>query len=100
MQMLYVMGAELRAKGVEAVTLLGDLADPATPLALVELAKTTYGRLVILVANAGLFIKFLIPAATPGAPVCNPCLPLGVVTSTRNFTLDQAGFRLKHNEQF
>src|SRR5690606_2532354 len=47
------VAAELRAKGAEAVTLLGDLADPATPLALVELAKTTYGRLNILVANAG-----------------------------------------------
>lgn len=44
---------ELRAKGAEAVTLLGDLADAATPLALVDLAKNTYGRLDILVANAG-----------------------------------------------
>lgn len=44
---------ELRAKGAEAVTLLGDLADPATPQALVELAEKTYGRLDILVANAG-----------------------------------------------
>ena len=74
MQMLCVMGAELRAKGVEAVTLLGDLADPATPLALVELAKTTYGRLDILVANAGLFNKFLITTAKPVEPICNPWL--------------------------
>lgn len=74
MQLLYVMGAELRAKGAEAVTLLGDLADPATPLALVELAKTTYGRLDILVANAGLFNKFLITTAKPVEPICNPWL--------------------------
>ncbi len=44
---------ELRAKGAQAVTLLGDLADKETAPALVELARDTYGRLDILVANAG-----------------------------------------------
>src|SRR5690606_14504767 len=44
---------ELRAKGAEVATLLGDLADAQTAPALVSLAKDTYGRLDILVANAG-----------------------------------------------
>ncbi|MGP1614229.1 MAG: SDR family NAD(P)-dependent oxidoreductase, partial [Pollutimonas bauzanensis] len=44
---------ELRAAGAEVVTLLGDLADAETAPALVDLAQKSYGRLDILVANAG-----------------------------------------------
>jgi 3-oxoacyl-[acyl-carrier protein] reductase len=42
-----------RAAGAEAVTALGDLADPETGAALVARAVEAFGRLDVLVANAG-----------------------------------------------
>jgi NAD(P)-dependent dehydrogenase (short-subunit alcohol dehydrogenase family) len=43
----------VRAKGGLAHTVLGDIADPATPAALVEAARERFGRLDVVVANAG-----------------------------------------------
>jgi 3-oxoacyl-[acyl-carrier protein] reductase len=50
---LAAVAAEVRAKGAEAETLLGDLADPATPAALVAGAVARFGRLDAVIANAG-----------------------------------------------
>jgi 3-oxoacyl-[acyl-carrier protein] reductase len=44
---------EVRAAGAEAHVMLGDLADPATGAALVEGAVERFGRLDVLIANAG-----------------------------------------------
>ena len=44
---------EVRAKGARAETILGDLADPATPAALVAGAVAHFGRLDAVIANAG-----------------------------------------------
>jgi NAD(P)-dependent dehydrogenase (short-subunit alcohol dehydrogenase family) len=46
--------AEIRAAGGEAVANYGDVSDMATGVALVEQALDTFGRLDILVANAGI----------------------------------------------
>lgn len=43
----------VRAKGGLAHIVLGDIADPATPAALVEAARERFGRLDVVVANAG-----------------------------------------------
>lgn len=45
--------AAVRAKGAEAVAAMGDLADPATAVALAETAAARFGRLDVLVSNAG-----------------------------------------------
>jgi NAD(P)-dependent dehydrogenase (short-subunit alcohol dehydrogenase family) len=45
--------AEARAKGAEAEAMLGDLAAPETAAALVGQAVARFGRLDVLVANAG-----------------------------------------------
>lgn len=50
---LAAVAAEVRAKGAAAETILGDLADPATPAALVAGAMAQFGRLDALIANAG-----------------------------------------------
>lgn len=44
---------QVRDKGAEAVTLLGDLADGQTAASLVELAERAFGGLDVVVANAG-----------------------------------------------
>lgn len=43
----------VRAKGGLAHVVLGDIADPATPAALVDAARERFGRLDVVVANAG-----------------------------------------------
>ncbi|MDE3082297.1 MAG: SDR family oxidoreductase [Acidobacteriota bacterium] len=45
---------ELRAAGADAQGLVGDLTDPATSSALVELALSTWGRVDVVVHNAGM----------------------------------------------
>lgn len=50
---LAAVAEEVRAKGAQAGTILGDLADPATPAALVAGAVSRFGRLDAVVANAG-----------------------------------------------
>ena len=50
---LAAVAAEVRAKGATVQTGLGDLADPATPEALVATAITHFGRLDAVIANAG-----------------------------------------------
>jgi len=45
--------AQLRAEGAAVVTEVADMADPATPDRLVALAGERFGRLDIVVANAG-----------------------------------------------
>ncbi len=50
---LAAVAAEVRAKGAQAETILGDLADPATPAALVAGAVQHFGRLDAVIANAG-----------------------------------------------
>jgi 3-oxoacyl-[acyl-carrier protein] reductase len=50
---LAAVADEVRAKGALAETILGDLADPATPAALVTAAVTRFGRLDAVIANAG-----------------------------------------------
>lgn len=44
---------EVRAKGAQAVTLLGDLAERGTGSALVDAARQSFGQLDAVVANAG-----------------------------------------------
>ncbi len=43
----------VRAKGGQAQIVLGDIADPATPAALVQAAQERFGGLDVVVANAG-----------------------------------------------
>jgi NAD(P)-dependent dehydrogenase (short-subunit alcohol dehydrogenase family) len=43
----------VRAKGGQAHVMLGDIADPATPAALVQAAQERFGGLDVVVANAG-----------------------------------------------
>jgi NAD(P)-dependent dehydrogenase (short-subunit alcohol dehydrogenase family) len=50
---LAAVAVEVRAKGAAAEIILGDLADPATPAALVAGAMAQFGRLDALIANAG-----------------------------------------------
>jgi 3-oxoacyl-[acyl-carrier protein] reductase len=50
---LAAVAAEARAKGAETAEALGDLSDPATAPALVEAAIARFGRLDVVVANAG-----------------------------------------------
>ena len=45
--------AAIEAKGAQALPLLGDLALPETAPALIETARTTFGRLDVLISNAG-----------------------------------------------
>ena len=45
---------ELRAAGADARGLVGDLTDPSTSRALVELAQDSWGRLDVVVHNAGM----------------------------------------------
>jgi 3-oxoacyl-[acyl-carrier protein] reductase len=50
---LEAVAEEARAKGARAETILGDLADPATPAALVAGAVARFDRLDAVIANAG-----------------------------------------------
>lgn len=50
---LAAVADEVRARGAQAETTLGDLADPATPAALVAGAVARFGRLDAVIANAG-----------------------------------------------
>ena len=50
---LAAVAEEVCAKGAQAETILGDLADPATPAALVTGAVARFGRLDAVIANAG-----------------------------------------------
>lgn len=50
---LAAVADEVRARGGQAETTLGDLADPATPAALVAGAVARFGRLDAVIANAG-----------------------------------------------
>ena len=50
---LATVAAEARAKGAEVVEMLGDLAEPTTAAALVAHAITSFGRLDVVIANAG-----------------------------------------------
>ena len=50
---LEAVAKEGRAKGAEIATILGDLADPATATALVAAAMERFGRLDVVIANAG-----------------------------------------------
>jgi len=50
---LATVADEARAKGAQVHEALGDLADPATAAALVEVAVARFGRLDVVVANAG-----------------------------------------------
>jgi len=57
----------VRAAGGEAEVMLGDIAAPATPAALVERAIARFGRLDVVVANAGFADKTPLLAVTePG----------------------------------
>jgi len=47
------VAAEARASGAEAETMLGDLAEPAAAAAVIQSAVTRFGRLDVLVSNAG-----------------------------------------------
>ncbi len=47
------VAAELRAAGARAETMLGDLADPAVAAGIVAAATGAFGRLDVVVANAG-----------------------------------------------
>lgn len=46
-------GEALRARGGDVETVIGDMTDPAIPAALVEATVARFGRLDIVVANAG-----------------------------------------------
>lgn len=50
---LAAVADEVRAKGATVEILLGDLADPSLPAALVDTAVTRFGGLDALIANAG-----------------------------------------------
>ena len=50
---LATVAAEARAKGAEVVEMLGDLAEPTTAAALVAHAIASFGRLDVVIANAG-----------------------------------------------
>jgi 3-oxoacyl-[acyl-carrier protein] reductase len=50
---LDAVAAGLRAAGAEVITVAGDVADPATTLSLVGAAVDRYGRLDVVVNNAG-----------------------------------------------
>lgn len=51
------MARELEAAGASARVVLGDLADPRTADALIDAADQAYGRLDVLVANAGFPVR-------------------------------------------
>jgi 3-oxoacyl-[acyl-carrier protein] reductase len=55
---------QARAAGAEARVLLGDLSDPACPAALVEEAVARFGRLDVLVSNAGFADRTKLTALT------------------------------------
>lgn len=50
---LEALAAELRATGAQVATALGDLAEPATAPALIDAARTAFGRVDGIVSNAG-----------------------------------------------
>lgn len=59
---LAAVAAEGRAKGATVEPVLGDLADPGLPASLVEQAMARFGRLDVVVSNAGFADRT--PAAT------------------------------------
>jgi len=50
---------ELKSKGVKVASLSGNIADVKDANALVDLAKSTFGRLDVLVNNAGVMDRFM-----------------------------------------
>ncbi|HRE19471.1 MAG TPA: SDR family oxidoreductase [Rhabdaerophilum sp.] len=50
---LEAIAMEVHAAGSQVVTVLGDLAEPRTAVAVVDAARETFGSLDVLVANAG-----------------------------------------------
>ena len=50
---LEAAGASLRTSGVQVLTLPADLMDPAAPARLIDATQARFGRLDVLVANAG-----------------------------------------------
>lgn len=63
---LEAVAAEARAAGAEVRTALGDLAEPATAAMLVDATREAFGRLDVLVANAGFPIAKPIGEVTAG----------------------------------
>ncbi len=61
------VAASVRAAGGAATVLLGDLAEPGTAGALVEAAVARFGRLDVLVSNAGFADRTAIAALTDSA---------------------------------
>jgi NAD(P)-dependent dehydrogenase (short-subunit alcohol dehydrogenase family) len=56
---------DLEAKGAECVTVVGDVSDPGDARRMIEAAVEHYGRIDILVANAGVIPLRTIVEATP-----------------------------------
>ncbi len=63
-QRLEAVAEEARAAGSRVATVLGDLAEPSTADAVVDAARQTFGRLDVLIANAGFPIAKPIEAVT------------------------------------
>lgn len=62
-----ILANEIRAGGGSAATFAADLADPATPQQLINLAAATLGPLTLLVNNASLFSDDRIGGLTQGS---------------------------------
>lgn len=62
---LEAVAREVRAAGCHAVTALADLADPGIGETLVSMARTAFGRLDVLVANAGFPILKTLDQGSP-----------------------------------
>lgn len=62
---LEALAAALRDSGVEVVTAMGDLADPATAPQLVATARAAFGRVDAIVSNAGRAQKGTFGTITP-----------------------------------
>lgn len=61
---LEAVAEEVRAAGSRVTTVLGDLAEPSTASAVIDVARRTFGHLNVLVANAGFPIPKPIEAVT------------------------------------